>query len=133
MSTAYTHWLSLRMQNGVGLASHIPQATNPGNVPSRPLVQISRGDVMPGAVTCSTVKPPVEMAEETVSKDVEMKDVEGGEEKSEKEEASGSQQQKDKNLLIFEGKETELRKILSLTPCLREWDNLSFWAQIGGE
>ena len=53
------------------------------------------------------------MAEETVSKDVEMKDVEGGEEKSEKEEASGSQQQKDKNLLIFEGKETELRKILA--------------------
>ena len=53
------------------------------------------------------------MAEETVSKDVEMKDVEGGEEKSEKEEASGSQQQKDKNLLIFEGKEIDVRKILA--------------------
>ena len=52
------------------------------------------------------------MAEETVSKEVEMKDVEGGEEKSEKEETSGSQQQKDKNLLIFEGRETELRKKL---------------------
>ena len=50
------------------------------------------------------------MAEEAVSKDVEMKDVEGGEEKMEKEETSGSQQQKDKNLLIFEGRETELRK-----------------------
>lgn len=44
------------------------------------------------------------MAEEAAVKDVEMKEAEGGEEKSEKEEASGSQQQKDKNLLIFEGR-----------------------------
>lgn len=65
------------------------------------------------------------MAEETVSKEVEMKDVEGGEEKSEKEEASGSQQQKDKNLLIFEGKETELKNRLY---CLTSQSlSLRFW------
>ena len=71
------------------------------------------------------------MAEETVSKDVEMKDVEGGEEKMEKEEASGSQQQKDKNLLIFEGRETELRKrVYRLTS---QSHSLRFWPVTVGE
>lgn len=71
------------------------------------------------------------MAEETVSKDVEMKDVEGGEEKTEKEEASGSQQQKDKNLLIFEGRETELRK--RLYHLTSQSHSLRFWLVTVGE